>query len=153
MKKRKSNKQDYLVIWVLLGILIVCFVVLGVLFIKNFYSGIGSSKYGDRLDGIEKHVLSKSLKDDIASIYKEEASVNKTNVNVKGKIIYITLDFKESIKVETAKDLAIKSLDKIGEDNLKYYELQFILTYSGSEENTSYPVFGSKNANSLKVVW
>ena len=69
------------------------------------------------------------------------------------RIIYIIVDFKESIKVDSAKSIATKALDKIGEDNLKFYEVQYILTYSGEEENTNYPVFGSKNANSLKVVW
>ena len=33
------------------------------------------------------------------------------------------------------------------------YEVQYILTYSGEEENNNFPVFGSKNASSLKVVW
>lgn len=153
MKKRKSNKQDNIVLFVLLGILFVCFIVIGIIFFKNFYLGASSSKYGDRLDGINEHALSNTLSDDIASIYKDESSVNKTVIDIEGKIIYIIIDFKESIKVSNAQTLAIKSLDKIGEDNLKYYEVQFILTYSGSEENNNFPVFGSKNANSLKVVW
>ena len=153
MKKRKSNRQDNLVLFVLLGILVVCFIAIGVLFYKNFYAGIGSSKYGDRLDGIEKYPLSKTLNEDISSVYADVTSVNKVEVDVQGRIIYITIDFKESIKVSNAQDLALKALDKIGENNLKYYEIQYILTYSGSEENANYPVFGSKNANSLKVVW
>lgn len=150
---KKKNKQEYLALWILLGILFVCFVVIGILFFKYFYSGIGTTKYGDRLDNIDKYPLSKTLSEDITSIYKDTTSVNKTVVDVKGRIIYITIDFKESIKVSTAQDLAIKSLEKIGEENLKYYEIQYILTYSGTEENSNYPVFGSKNANSLKVVW
>ncbi len=154
MKKRKGrNSQDYIVLWVLLGILAVCFVIIGFIFFKNFYYGIGTDKYGDRLDGIESYPLSKTLNDDIASIYKDESSVGSVNIEVEGKIIYIIIDFKESIKVSEAEDLAIKSLDKIGEKNLTFYELQFILTYSGSEENENFPVFGSKNPNSLKVVW
>ena len=60
------------------------------------------------------------------------------------------MDFVESVKVETAKSSALKALEKIGEENLKFYEVQFILT---CKDNENFPVFGSKNANSLKVVW
>ncbi len=153
MSKNK-RKQDNTMLLILLGILLVCFLMIGFLFYKYFYSGISTSKYGDtRLEGIENYKLSDTLSEDIASVYAETSSVNKTNVTVEGRVIYITIDFKESIKVDTARDLAIKSLDKIGEENLTYYEIQFILTYSGETENTNFPVFGSKNANSLKVVW
>ena len=153
MAKRK-NKQDNKMLWILLGILLVCFLMMGFLFYKYFYSGISTSKYGDtRLEGIEKYPLSKTLEADIDGVYKDEKSVGSTHVTVEGRIIYITVDFKESIKVDTAKSLAVKSLDKIGEENLTYYEIHYILTYSGTEENTNFPIFGMKNVNSLKVVW
>ena len=153
-KKVNKRKQDNTMLLILVGILLVCFVMIGFLFYKYFYSGISTSKYGDtRLEGIEKYPLSATLESDIASLYTKEKSVNKVVVNVKGRIIYVNIDFKQSIKVDTAKNLAIKALNKIGDDNLKYYEVQFSLTYSGTDENKNFPVFGSKNANSLKVVW
>ncbi len=152
--KRNNVKQDNTMLAILVAILVVSFAVIIFLFYKYFYSGISTSKYGDtRLEGIENYKLSETLDEDISSIYTTEKSVNKVNVTTEGRIIYISLDFKESIKVDTAKNLAIKALDKIGEENLTYYEIQFILTYSGEEENTNFPVFGSKNSNSLKVVW
>lgn len=152
-KKNNRNKQDYTVLWVLLGILIVCFLSIGFLFYKYFYAGTSSSKYGDRLNDIDKYPLSKTLKDDIASLYTSESSVEKVTTNVEGRIIYITIDFKESIKVSKAEELAVKSLEKIGEDNLKYYEVQYLLEYTGEGENENFPVFGSKSSSSLKVVW
>ena len=151
---KSKNKQDNTMLWILIVILLVCFLLIGFLFYKYFYSGISTSKYGDtRLEGIENYPLSENLESEINKLYKEEKSVNKVKVDVEGRIIYIIVDFKESIKVDSAKSIATKALDKIGEDNLKFYEVQYILTYSGEEENTNYPVFGSKNANSLKVVW
>ena len=151
---KSKNKQDNTMLWILIVILLVCFLLIGFLFYKYFYSGISTSKYGDtRLEGIENYPLSENLESEINELYKEEKSVNKVKVDVEGRIIYIIVDFKESIKVDSAKSIATKALDKIGEDNLKFYEVQYILTYSGEEENTNYPVFGSKNANSLKVVW
>ena len=149
MSKRK-NKQDNIILLVLIGILLVCFIAICLLFYKYFYAGISDTKYGDRLDGIEKYVLSTSLQDDIKSIYADTKSVGEVKVNVEGKIIYINIDFVESIKVADAQSLAIKALDKVGEENLTFYEVQFLLTCSDSE---NFPIFGSKNANRLKVVW
>ena len=151
---KSKNKQDNTMLWILVVILFVCFIMIGFLFYKYFYSGISTSKYGDtRLEGIENYPLSDTLESDIAGLYSDESSFNKVKVDVQGKIIYIIIDFKESITVDNARSLATKSLDKIGEENLTFYEVQFVLTYSGEEENTNYPVFGSKNANSLKVIW
>lgn len=152
MGKVRRN-QDNRVLWILLGILGVCFLAIGILFYRYFYAGTSSSKYGERLDGIENYPLSKTLEKDIQDLYKDNTEIDKVTVTNEGKIVYITINFTKSIKVATAEDLAIKSLDKVGEKNLTYYDVQYILTYSGTEENTNFPVFGSKSASSLKVVW
>ena len=152
MGKVRRN-QDNRVLWVLLGILGVCFLAIGILFYRYFYAGTSSSKYGERLDGIENYPLSKTLEKDIQDLYKDNTEIDKVTVTNEGKIVYITINFTKSIKVTTAEDLAIKSLEKIGEKNLTYYDIHYILTYSGTEENTNFPVFGSKSASSLKVVW
>ncbi len=152
-KKKNKNKQDNTMLFILMGILVVCFIVIGILFYKYFYGGVSSTKYGNRLDGISEYKLSDTLEDDIKSLYEKETSINKVSVTLEGKIIYLTFDFKESIKTDKAQTLAVKALDKIGKENLTYYEVQFILTYSGETENKNFPIFGSKNANSLKVVW
>ena len=149
MTKRK-NKQDNIILLVLIGILLVCFIAICVLFYKYFYAGTSETKYGDRLDGIEKYVLSSTLQEDIKGVYANNESIGDVIVNNQGKIIYINIAFAKSVKVADAQSLAIKALDVIGEENLTFYEVQFILT---CEENENFPLFGSKNANSLKVVW
>lgn len=153
IKKKRKFKQDNIMLIILVLILFSCFAVFGVLFYKYFYAGAGDSKYGNRLDGIENYKLSETLNDDISELYTKESSINKVSTKVEGKIIYITIDFKESIKTDKAQTLAVKALDKIGKENLTFYEIQFVLTYSGEAENKNFPIFGSKNANSLKVVW
>ena len=149
----KKSKSDSRVLWLLAIILLICFMIMGVLFIKYFYSGINKDKYGDRLSEISNYPLSKTLEEDIRSIYTSDKTIDSVEVNQKGRIIYVNIAFNTAVKVDTAKSLAIKSLDKIGEDNLTYYEVQFILTYTGEEENKNFPLFGSKNTNSTKVVW
>ncbi len=152
MAKRRQNNT---VIWVLLGILFACFLLLGIGFWKYFYAGAGTTKYGDRLDDIDNHPLSKTLEKDIQDIYVENENINKVTVNVEGKVIYITIDYKVALLKSEAQDLAIKSLEPIGEGNLAYYDVQFILTYDQevSEENINFPMFGAKSSTSNKVVW
>lgn len=148
-KKIRNNK----VLLVLLGILLVCIIAIGILFYKFFYAGAGGSKYGNRLNGIENYPLSSNLQDEIKSLYSDNEKVGTVKVNIEGRVIYIDIDFKETLKVSDAKSLAEKALEKIGENNLTYYDIHFILTYSGEEENENFPVFGAKSSNSLKVVW
>ena len=148
-KKIRNNK----VLLVLLGILLVCIIAIGILFYKFFYAGAGGSKYGNRLNGIENYPLSSNLQDEIKSLYSDNSKVGTIKVNTEGRVIYIDIDFKETLKVNEAESLAEKSLEKIGENNLTYYDVHFILTYSGEEENENFPVFGAKSSNSLKVVW
>lgn len=153
MKKNKNNNK---VLYVLIIILLVCTGLIGYEFYKYFYAGTGGSKYGDRLEGIENYPLKDTLVDDIKAIYAQNTSVGEIKTQVQGKIIYITIDFKENIKVASAKDLAIKALQAIGEKNLNYYDVQYILTssYEAEDKETKYfPVFGAKNSNSSKVVW
>ncbi len=152
-KKKKSNKTENIVLAALIIILFACFAAIGFLFYKYFYAGASSNKYGDRLDGIENYPLSSTLEDDIKSLYSEEKSVNKVVVHVQGKIVYIDIDFSEAVKIETAESLASKSLEKIGEENLKFYDVQYILSYSGEEENENFPIFGAKKSTSTKIVW
>ena len=148
-KKIRNNK----VLLVLLGILLVCIIAIGILFYKFFYAGAGGSKYGNRLNGIENYPLSSNLQDEIKSLYSDNSKVGTIKVNTEGRVIYIDIDFKETLKVSEAESLAEKALEKIGENNLTYYDIHFILTYSGEEENENFPVFGAKSSNSLKVVW
>jgi hypothetical protein len=152
-KKKKSNKTENIVLAALIIILFACFAAIGFLFYKYFYAGASSNKYGDRLDGIENYPLSSTLEDDIKSLYSEEKSVNKVVVHIQGKIVYIDIDFSEAVKIETAESLASKSLEKIGEENLKFYDVQYILSYSGEEENENFPIFGAKKSTSTKIVW
>lgn len=148
-KKIRNNK----VLLVLLGILAVCFIVIAILFYKYFYAGAGGTKYGNRLNDIDKYPLSTNLIEDIKSLYTDNSKVGTIKVNTEGRVIYINMDFKETLKVNEAESLAEKALEKIGEQNLTYYDVHFILTYSGEEENENFPLFGAKSSNSLKVVW
>lgn len=152
-KTNKSNGSNNTVFLVLIGVLVTCFVVIGLLFYKYFYAGSGSSNYGERLIDIDKYPLSATLEDDIKSLYTNEKNISKVKVNVKGRVIYIDMVFNAATKASDAESLASKALDKIGTDNLTYYEVQYLLTYDGEGTVSNFPIFGSKGCSSLKISW
>ena len=90
MSKRRKN-QDIKVIIALLVILLVCALVIGFGFWKFFYSGAGSSKYGDRLEEIEKYPLDDNLETNIKSVYTGNDNIGKVDVTVEGRVIYLPI--------------------------------------------------------------
>ena len=150
--KLKNNK----VLLVLALILIICFVLIVVALFKYFYSGKNTSKYGDRLEGAESYTLHSSMKSEIERLY-EKTEVSSVSIKQNGKIVYLTIDLAEVKKIEDAKSIALKSLDKFTDDEKNFYDIQFIITCSKEEsssaENNLYPKMGYKNSSSSVVVW
>lgn len=148
--KLKQNK----VLLVLAIILIICFALIIFLLFKYFYVGDNSSNYGDRLDGIESHEIHKGLESEIKEIYKE-TKMSLKSIKTSGKIIYVTFNLSEVIKVEDAKNLVLKSLEKFSDDEKGFYDIQFIITCDGetSTEKQLYPIMGYKNSSSSEVIW
>ncbi len=150
-KKLKQNK----VLLALAFILIVCFgLILFVLF-KYFYLGGNSNKYGDRLEGIESHEIHKDLKNEISELYKD-TKMELKSLKTNGKIIYVTFNLSEVIKVQDAKNLALKSIEKFTDDEKNFYDIQIIITCDAedsSAESMLYPIMGYKNSSSFEVVW
>ena len=149
----KRRKQSNAILWVLIFILLVCFAAIGYVFYTYFYAGTSSTKYGNRLDDMSNYPLPETLESDIKNLYKDETTIANVEYDLQGKIIYIIIDFNTPTASGTAQSLALKSLDLIGETNLTYYEVQYILFYKGEEESNNFPMFGAKSVNSLKVVW
>ena len=149
----KRRRQSNAVLWVLIFILLACFSVIGYVFYTYFYAGTSSTKYGNRLDDMPNYPLPETLEKDIKALYEDETIISNVEYDLQGKIIYIIIDFNEPTSSENAQSLALKTLDLIGETNLTYYEVQYILNYKGEEESNNFPIFGAKGVNGLKVVW
>ena len=70
----------------------------------------GESEYGQRLNGLVK--IEKSLTNEIIEEVKEKQEVEDAKIRIQGKIIYTTIYYKKGTKVNTAKDIAAKTLEK-----------------------------------------
>lgn len=115
----------------------------------------GTDKYGDRLKGIEQHEISNSDKKEVTSFLEEKDEVTTATMRTQGKIIYIHIEFKKEVSLDRAKEIANESLNKIEEEDKKFYDINFSLTkesIEGSEENT-FVVTGSKNSQLDQITW
>lgn len=143
MKKLwKSNR----VVFVLVIILIVCFIAICSVALTFFYSK-DTNEYGNRLNGIEKHPISSELKSNYKETLLANDSIKSVEFNTKGRIIYVNIKFDENISLDNAKKLVEDNLSLFSEDILSYYDLQFILS------SDNFTIMASKNVASEKISW
>ena len=143
MKKLWNNNR---VLFFLLTILLICFIAIVVVASTFFYSK-SSSEYGDRLVDINKHPISSEVKDSFKETVEKNKSVTNVTIKVIGRIIYVTINFDEKIKLENAQKLISDSLEVFGEDIMGYYDIDFIL------KSDNFVILGAKNAKSEEIAW
>ena len=133
------------------GIILLVLLVLLIVLFKTFSVDYSLDEYGDRLDGIEKVEIKKSVSDKLVSEIKDIESVKKVNYRLKGRLVYIEIMFNEDVSVENAKEIAAKSLEYFTDDQKAFYDFEFILT--NEKETEGYPELGSKHKSSDNIVW
>lgn len=143
MKKMwKENR----VLFMLMVILLVCFIAIVVVALTFFYSkDVGS--YGARLDEIDKYPITDKDKSKYKETILENEGVSKVSFNVKGRIIYVHLEFDETFELEDAKAIAANSLELFGEETLSYYDIDFVL------KSDTFTILGAKNAVTDHISW
>ena len=113
MKKlMKENKP----IFFMIVIVIVCAIISVALLFKYFYFGNGGTKYGDRLDGIDRVAITDSKRLDVEAKAKESKGVSNAEVLVTGKIIYIRISFDTTVSLVDAQSTAVKLLEEFGDE-------------------------------------
>ena len=143
MKKLWKNNR---VVFVLVIILIICFISIIGVTLTFFYSK-DTSTYGNRLDNIEKYPVSNEFKASYKDKMLENENIKSINFDIKGRIIYITINFDENIDLEKAKSIISSSLSEFNEEILSYYDIQFIL------QSDNFTIMASKNVASEIISW
>ncbi len=135
----------------IVGLILVILLIMLVLILKRFSVDYSLDEYGDRLEGIEKVEIKKSESDKLVSEIKALDQVKKANYRLKGRLVYIEIEFNEDVSVETAKEIASKSLDYFTDKQKSFYDFEFIL--SNEKDIEGYPELGSKHKSSDSIVW
>lgn len=164
-KIQKLMKNKKLVMFIaLIFILLIC-----LLLMKSIFFPGNVSKYGNRLDGIDKISFTNGDKSKITKFIKDNEKVNDANLNVHGKIVNVIFNVEDDVSLEDARSIASDSLSKFSDDVKKFYDIEFIITKKtekGTEKEITddsgkttksivkeFPIMGYKNSKSNEVVW
>lgn len=152
MKKLKSIWYENRVLFVLIIILIICaFIVVGVL--AKYFFGSSSSKYGDRLEGIEEVQITDEMKNTFLDSMNKDELIEKANIKVIGRVVYVSLDFKDNTTLVEAESRALGSLLTFEQKYLDYYDFNFTLKANKTETSEGFLIMGARNANGNGLVW
>ena len=142
----KNNKGFSVIILLVLVLL----VILTIIFISLLKSN-SSSKYGNRLDGIEEVKITKEIYDGVKEELMATELVEDASVRLQGKIVYTTIVLKSDTLVDKAKELASNTLDNYTEEELKYYDFSYFLKWN--KEDGMIVVTGNKHNNMDSITW
>jgi len=152
MDKFKKIYRDNRIFVILMIIVAICVVFIAVGLFKLFF-GNGADKYGDRLDGIKTVEISDSKISSAKNMIEEEESVISTSITVTGRVIYVSINFNDTVTLEDAKLKAAKSLENFTDEEQAFYDLNYTIKQTSTETTDGFLVMGAKNANGTKFEW
>ena len=145
----KKNSIEFISLVVFLVLLIGG----GLFFLTMWNQGTGT-KYGSRLEGINKIKISESDLNKIEKKIKENENVTKVSSNIKGRIINFVITFNTGFDINAAKSHANVILDdNFSKDEFEFYDIQVFLLEKDSAEGTKFPVIGYKRKSGNEFVW
>ena len=140
------NNRNFVILMGLAGILLIFLLVI---FLTYFIGQRRGSVYGNRLNGIEAVEMTKEKLGKVESAILAEPMVEKVNINLIGKIIYMNIYLKEG-KVADAKNIGNKSLEAFTDDEKNFYDLSYIVHKEGDDV---FPIMGSKKSDRAVISW
>ena len=159
--KRRKLKLGYI-------LSLVAIIIVAVLILKLVLPS-GSSKYGDRLEGIEKIKFVTKEQNKIVEKIKSNDKVTSAKIHVEGKIVNIIYNVSKETSKDDAKAIGNDSLSSISDEVKNFYDIQFMVskkdeegtkTTKKKEDGTEYevvvtefPIMGYKKKDSSRIVW
>lgn len=153
MKRIKKIYRENRILFILLVIVIVCVISMGVVLFNYFYSGVNTTKYGDRLDGIEKVEIAESRISEMTMKLKENKLISEADISVSGKIVYTSIKFNSNASLVEAQSIALAYLDEYSEAELGFYDFHFYLEQDKSENSEGFKIEGAHNKGGTNLVW
>lgn len=145
MKYLKENAK-------VISIIVIFIVAVVVLFI--FYNGVflnNSSKYGDRLKGIETVKLDSNKKNEIKENVLSLKTASKVSVTESGKIIEVIVVVNDDVDVAKGKEIGNKVLEKLTDEQKKYFDVQIFVKKNSDDEK--FPIIGYKHHSKDNITW
>lgn len=152
VKKIKNSWTENRVLFVLTSILIICVILIGFVVI-DYFLGTKKDKYGDRLENLAKNAITDKEKNAVEKSLEDNEKVSNATINSVGKIIYITIEYNDSIGLNEAQAIANASLEQFSEKHLKFYDINYTIKQEKSDSSDGFLLMGAKNVNSAALSW
>lgn len=153
MKKLKTFWRDNSVLLVLLLILIACLIAISIV-VVTYFVGDSNDKYGERLEGIDKHAISDKIKEEIIAKIEEDELVDSVTFRTSGKVIYVNIKFVSKATLVEAQSKALASLEHFNEDILGFYDINFLIEADSTDKTDGFQMMGSHNVSGTGgIVW
>ena len=121
--------------------------------VKNaFFSNMGQSVYGNRLDGIEKYPIDDAVIKDIETTLKDTGNISSFKYELKGRLMNFIIEVNADVDLTTSRAFADKIAEKLSDDIKSFYDMQVYLTCS-DKESELYPTIGYKHKTSVGFKW
>lgn len=142
----KEHKVVVVAVILMLVIIAIAFVAK-----QTFFSNSDNAVYGNRLEGIDAVEIDSKQKEEILNNVKNDSTVKKATYKLQGKIINIIITVNDDVGVDTAKSLSNKVLEKLDDNQKKYYDIQVFIKKENS--GNDFPIIGYKHANKDGFSW
>lgn len=146
LKKFKRFYRYNRIYCILMFICLFCFLLMGTGIIVYFIDQTSTSKYGDRLNGIDDFNQDEIVKNLENSF--NDAKILEKDIYFKGRIIYISLTVEKTTTNEDIQTMCTSSLSAMDEDVKGFFDIQYIAKREGY---ASY--MGSKNHTKTTITW
>lgn len=151
-KKLKAFYKRNRVYSILMIISIICIIAILVGVILYFVGQTNKDKYGNRLDGIESVQIKNEKLVEIENKISENEKVKETSINIKGKLIYVTISLNEGTHTDS-EAIAQASLDLFSEEEKAFYDIQYIVENLDKETEENFPIMGYIKAGNSVIKW
>lgn len=139
MKKKYIKYIISAVVVILIGLF-------SILIYINLFAGKNDTRFKDKY----KYTLSDKEINSIKEKVNELGSVDSVDVYINSKIIKILVKLNEDVKFDTVKAKANEVIPSISEENLSYYDVEFLVDKQDSE---IYPQIGYKFKANQEFSW
>lgn len=143
---------------VIVGTLTLILIIIMFIICSRMIFTTGETVYGQRLNGLVK--LDKSVTKEIIEEAKEINEVENITIRTQGKIIYTTITFKEGTKLDKAKEIASKTLEKYSDEVIGYYDFGYFLQENiveteeeAEESKKGFTAVGTKHPDIESISW
>ncbi len=141
----KKHKKACIIGGVLILLFLIFFIVV---FIAPLFS---NNKYGDRLEGIEEHEVTKSMVNEVTSALEENEGVTDVSYHNEGRILNFIVTINPSVTLDSVKTYANDVTDTLSKKIKNYYDIEVFFTTE--EDSDIYPVIGYHHKGAKEFSW